>query len=481
MDTAMQTTTQGTAIDGEQTTAAVDAEQTATIVDAEATAMVVVVDETATTVDAGATATATVVEQAETAADAGALALIADDGPAALAIPEGRVTIRPGRMDDIPFMDSLQKLHTRQVGWMPTKQFEGKIAAGHVLIAEEASGWQLAAGGSEKDTEATHSSSSEPLAASRQPPARLGYLIGNDQYFKRDDVGIIYQMNVLPGRQRGLIGASLLKAQFDRSAWGCKLYCCWCAQDIAANHFWEAMGFVPLAFRTGSATKGKGGTGRMHIFWQKRIRAGDTGDISQGGTPWWFPSQTSGGSIREDRIVLPIPPGTHWSDAKPIVLPGMNLASDTPALPAPRAKRVKAKPKIAAPVRPPEVSSGGFWFPSPTPAVTAIAKAAIAKAEATPVAKIEATSPGEETPKVRRAKQKNDPRLIAAARELRDRWLEQVNHRNPNATPLIGREKYAVSRSLHGPGVTSSLTSVQVMTVRAMHEVRCLPPDQMAA
>ena len=128
----------------------------------------------------------------------------------------------------------------------------------------------------------------------------LGYCIAQDQYFKRDDVGIIYQMSVLPGKQRGLIGASLLKAQFERSAYGCKLYCCWCAQDIAANHFWESLGFVALAFRAGSEKKS-----RTHIFWQKRIRQGDTT------TPWWFPSKTAGGSIREDRIVLPIPPGTH--------------------------------------------------------------------------------------------------------------------------------------------------------------------------
>lgn len=113
---------------------------------------------------------------------------------------------------------------------MPTAQFEGKIKLGHVLTAEV-------------DGE------------------RVGYCIGNDQYFKRDDVGIIYQLNVVPGKQRGFIGASLLKAQFERSAYGCKLYCCWCAQDIEANHFWEAMGFVPLAFRAGSAKKA-----RMHIF-----------------------------------------------------------------------------------------------------------------------------------------------------------------------------------------------------------------------
>ena len=45
----------------------------------------------------------------------------------------------------------------------------------------------------------------------------------SDQYFKRDDVGIIYQMNVAPAKQRGLIGATLLQAVFDRAAYGCRL------------------------------------------------------------------------------------------------------------------------------------------------------------------------------------------------------------------------------------------------------------------
>ncbi len=217
----------------------------------------------------------------------------------ALPVPAPRVpiTIRPATNEDIPFMDALQKLHSKQVGWMPTKQFEGKIKAGHVLVAEtdRVSGVGCRVSGEDGN-------SPFPNPETRTPkPDPLGYCIANDQYFKRDDVGIIYQMNVAPGHQRGLIGASLLKAQFERSAYGCRLYCCWCAQDIAANRFWEGMGFVPLAYRAGSEKKG-----RVHIFWQRRIRAGDTE------TPWWFPAQTSGGSIREDRIVLPIPPGTHW-------------------------------------------------------------------------------------------------------------------------------------------------------------------------
>ena len=307
-----------------------------------------------------------------------------------LPLPRVNVTVRAGTPDDVPFLDSLQRKHTKQVGWMPTAQFEGKIKLGHVLIAD---------------------SGGEPV----------GYCIGNDQYFKRDDVGVIYQMNVMPGKQRGLIGASLLKAQFERSAYGCKLYCCWCAQDIAANKFWESMGFVPLAFRAGSEKKS-----RVHIIWQKRIRQGDDT------TPWWFPSKTAGGAIRANRIVLPIPPGTHWSDAKPLVLPGGPMPGDAPALPAPKAKR--AKPKAAAIVRPPSAPTGGFWFAPPTPV---------------------APVPIEKPPREAKVKVKNEPRLVAAARELRDRWLEQVN-----ARPLLASGKYDVSRVIEADANDGPLSIV---------------------
>ncbi len=56
--------------------------------------------------------------------------------PLALPLPSVNVTTRPGVLSDVPFLDSLQKLHTKQVGWMPTAQFEGTIKLGHVLIAE---------------------------------------------------------------------------------------------------------------------------------------------------------------------------------------------------------------------------------------------------------------------------------------------------------------------------------------------------------
>ena len=51
-----------------------------------------------------------------------------------------------------------------------------------------------------------------------------------------------------------------------------------------------------------------------------------------------------------------------------------------------------------------------------------------------------------------RKKRKNDPKLVAAARELRDRWLEQVNA--PGGENLLaGCGKYDVSRAIAGAEV----------------------------
>lgn len=348
------------------------------------------------------------------------------------------ITIRPGTLDDLPFIDKLQKKQSKQVGFFPTQALEGKIALGHVLVAEIAG---TADGADDADSRTDVSAPSAKSAVS----GRLGYLIGNDQYFKRDDVGCIFQINVVPEFRRSLVAAMLLKAQFERSSWGCKLYCCWCAQDIEANRFWEAMGFVPLAFRTGS-TKGKGsGVGvrssgnaaewtspnprhrtlnpRIHIFWQKRIRQGDET------TPWWFPCKTGGGSLREDRIVLPIPPGTRWDETMPILLPevqgsGVGVqGSGTDGLrPEPRT----LNPKTPSSNRQSEIGNrqsndrpairmGGMW-----------SAAAV---------------------KVKKPKRKHvhDPALVQRARELRDRWLEQMNA-NPNA--LLPRPRYEVGRML---------------------------------
>ena len=51
------------------------------------------------------------------------------------------------------------------------------------------------------------------------------------------------------------------------------------------------------------------------------------------------------------------------------------------------------------------------------------------------------------TPQVPKPRAKNDPRHVAAARELRDRYLEHVNA-EPSA--LVSEGKYDVSRRIEG-------------------------------
>src|SRR4051812_8835678 len=92
--------------------------------------------------------------------------------------PRCSISVRPATATDLPFIDSLQKLHVRMVGWMPTQQLEGKIKAGHVLVAEEVASDQLPVASAENP----HSLATD----NSQLATPLGYCIGHDQYFKRD-------------------------------------------------------------------------------------------------------------------------------------------------------------------------------------------------------------------------------------------------------------------------------------------------------
>lgn len=71
------------------------------------------------------------------------------------------------------------------------------------------------------------------------------------------------------------------------------------------------------------------------------------------------------------------------------------------------------------------ITSGGLRFAAPIPP-----KSEAIKAKREPKQKV-----------------KNDPRLVAAARELRDRWLEHVTAHPEALLPQGGRGKYDVSRA----------------------------------
>ncbi len=82
-----------------------------------------------------------------------------------------------------------------------------------------------------------------------------GCAVGSDRYMKREDCGVIYAVCVEERYRRSLVGAMLVRSLFDRWPWGVRLACCWCAQDLRANSFWELLGFMPLAYRGGSSKK----------------------------------------------------------------------------------------------------------------------------------------------------------------------------------------------------------------------------------
>jgi hypothetical protein len=323
-------------------------------------------------------------------------------------IPRCDVNVRLAMSGDLPFIDSLQKLHKKQVGFLATSWIESRIAKKQVLVAEE-----------------SVVSSPSSVATDHGPRTtdnRLGYIISQDKYLKRDELGIVIQLCVVPGSQRKLVGATLLKAAFERAAYGCLLFCCWCAQDIEANRFWESMGFVPLAFRAGSEKKS-----RVHIFWQKRIREGDVE------TKWWYPCETTGGAMNEGRIVFPIPPDRHWAEEMPVILP--RAEEPKKALPGPRKAKAPAPPKRRV-----------------------ISRAMMLRFADVKEPAVKEKTPREKRPKAtcpERSRRKNDPQLVAMAREFRDRWLERLN---AGEMLLTDSGKYDVSRAL--PSAPTSLKAL---------------------
>ncbi|MEM7806675.1 MAG: GNAT family N-acetyltransferase [Planctomycetota bacterium] len=423
-------------------------------------------------------------------------------------VPRGEVAgvgndfaIRPGTADDLAWIDEMQKAHREQLGFLPFVALQQKIDRGEVLVAESLKLEGGSLKGQNAETDDPSASSSFKIPPSSFPSSAgspRGFLIASDRYRSRDEVGLITQMCVVPEARRSLVAAALLQAQFDRSAYGCRLYSCWCAQDLEANRFWEAMGFVPIAFRTGSRKGRKLEDGslkpegsetdhsdsssfklppssfptsppspRIHLFWQKKIRGADDP------VAHWYPAKTAGGAMGADRLVFPIPPGVHWRDVLPVVLPetatsrdreeaesaqlmsehdsaaGAAMESEMSASPTPLPdgrgslrypdgieerdgvlwkddKKLMTREMIQASQN---VNAGGMWFiPRDVQLVEQLPEP-------------EVIEPKRKKKKAKLKDQPVDPRLVAMARELRDRW-----HERPELAPLPS-PKYDVRRT----------------------------------
>src|SRR5688500_17935372 len=95
---------------------------------------------------------------------------------AIIPIPAVPVSVRPATPADLPFVDALQKKHARMVGFMQRSALEGKIAGGHVLVAEEVASCELRVASNPGGLSLLATDNSQ-LATSP-----VGYCIGHDQY-----------------------------------------------------------------------------------------------------------------------------------------------------------------------------------------------------------------------------------------------------------------------------------------------------------
>ena len=129
--------------------------------------------------------------------------------------------------------------------------------------------------------------------------------------------------------------------------------------------------------------------------------------------------------MREDRLVLPIPPGMHWRDAMPVLMP----TEDRALLEAKKRKAAGAKPLRRERTR----ALGKLWFES-------------------------AAKPAEKAERAKKPRVTFDPQHLAKARELRDRYLEQFNSGVlADGTKILPAGKYQVSKQIDAKRETAPL------------------------
>jgi hypothetical protein len=170
-------------------------------------------------------------------------------------------TIREAQPGDWSFLDHLQRKHHDAIGFLSRMALEHAIANHRVLLALE---------------------NGEPA----------GYLYGKTPYQRQEHVAIIFQAAISFDARRRLLGTALVEAFAARLSECVTQLCLWCAEDLDANLFWLALGFVPVATRAGARR-----TRRTHVFWCRHLRTPTEP------TGFWVPEVTRAGVMREARTV----------------------------------------------------------------------------------------------------------------------------------------------------------------------------------
>jgi hypothetical protein len=177
--------------------------------------------------------------------------------------------------------------------------------------------------------------------------------------------------------------------------------------------------------------------------------------------PYWYPHQTRGGSIREERLIFPLTPGESWESAKPVVLPeDCRKPAELVAAEAKQLAMSKAEKRERAKRRR-EQKQAADEAVRPTYRTVVIhgrPKKVLVRTDPTQtvtVAKQPEADEAETPRKPRESKKtmKFERNAVAFCRELRDRWQRRVAE-EPWMLEANAAAKYEVARLAdHGPAL----------------------------
>lgn len=182
--------------------------------------------------------------------------------------PSGSVLV--ANLSDVKFLDHLQTKYSDEVGYLPLAVLERYLVQECVVLAFE-----------------------------NGCPA--GYLLGKNIYKNDLKCAIIYQAAISYDARRRYLGKALVQTFMDRLPVTTEYVVLWCAADLEANLFWEAMDFHAIAYRAGSRK-----TRRVHILWE-----GFTNDW-KGNASFTLPPVGFAGSFKEMRAIRPVKSGEDW-------------------------------------------------------------------------------------------------------------------------------------------------------------------------
>lgn len=227
-------------------------------------------------------------------------------------------TVRRAFESDVPYIDSLQKKHGKELGFLSRYALTEYVNRYHVSIGCR---------------------NGEPAC----------YLLGRGPTLRHPDDARIYQACVQYDARFFALGTLLVNHFIASLPQETEWIALWCAQDIDAGFFWASCDFNAVAWRLGKK-QGR----RVHLLWVRGLA------VPNVPSRFPVPGTTNAGQLRKARIVSRIMPGQTWRDVRASDDPDVLVADwEDPEGPpelvtASKLRPIRARKVIREPERKPE-------------------------------------------------------------------------------------------------------------------------------